>query len=183
MNSKGRADRVSVNYDIPTAVRSLASTAEAIQSLTEQIGSEQARWKPRDDVWSIVEVVNHLVDEEIEDFRTRLDLLLHDPGREFPPIDPAGAVTERRYAERDIAESVGRFMEERGRSIGWLNSLEDPDLERSREHASMGTMSARQLLANWVAHDLHHLRQITRLHYEHLSASVAPISLEYAGNW
>ena len=44
-----------------------------IQAVLAGVDAEQARWKPDADSWSILEVVCHLVDEEREDFRTRLD--------------------------------------------------------------------------------------------------------------
>lgn len=170
-------------FDIGEACASLSASAEAIQALTSAVTPEQARWRPAPDQWSILEVINHLVDEEVEDFRVRFDVILHEPGRDFPPIDPAGAVTARRYNERDLADSVGRFMEERGRSLGWLRSLDAADLERVTPHATLGSISGRQMLASWVAHDLHHIRQLNRLRYLRLADLVAPISLAYAGEW
>lgn len=172
-----------MSIDVAGAIRSLETTGRAIQALVSDLSTADARWKPSFDRWSILEVVNHLVDEEVEDFRARLDVLLHRPEAEFVPIDPPGAVVARRYAERQLDESIGRFAAERERSLEWLGSLETPDLDRQRKDDWLGEMSGRQMLASWVAHDLHHVRQITRLRYERLSQQVAPITLVYAGEW
>lgn len=170
-------------FGIAEAIASLAASADAIEALTSAIATDQARWKPSPDQWSILETINHLADEEVEDFRVRFDRILHEPTTPFPPIDPQGAIVARGYNQRDLTESVGRFMEERGRSLGWLRSLSDADLEQTGVHAEMGPISGLQMLASWVAHDLHHIRQLNRLRYEWLAHLVAPMSLEYAGDW
>jgi hypothetical protein len=45
----------------------------------------------------------------------------------------------------------------------------------------MGAMSAELLLANWLAHDLFHIRQVADLHFTFLTELVNPISLNYSG--
>ena len=60
--------------------------------------------------WSTLEVVCHLYDEEREDFRQRLDIILHRPEAKWPPIDPVGWVSARKYNERDLAQSLAEFL-------------------------------------------------------------------------
>ena len=45
----------------------------------------------------------------------------------------------------------------------------------------MGPMSAELILANWLAHDLFHIRQVTDLHFAYLTKAVEPVSLNYSG--
>lgn len=59
--------------------------AGRIRALADGVAAAQARWRPDAESWSILEVVNHLADEEREDFRTRLDFILHRPGEGPPP--------------------------------------------------------------------------------------------------
>lgn len=166
-----------------TAAESLATTVEAIRALVVSVDAEQGRWKPAPEQWSILEVINHLADEEVEDFRRRLDLLLHHAGAGWPPLDPQGWVTERGYNQRDPAESLERFLSERQRSLEWLRALKTPDWARSYTHPAMGRISAGGLLAAWAAHDLLHIRQLARLRFEHLAAQAESRALEYAGDW
>jgi hypothetical protein len=165
--------------------RRLEATAGAVRSLVTGIELEEARWKPAPDRWSILEVVNHLGDEEVEDFRTRLDILLHRPADAFPPVDPPGWVTAREYGSRDPGESLARFLAERERSLKWLEGLEIglEDLDRAKVRPSGHSSTARELVGAWAAHDLLHVRQITKLRYDYLAHEVAPLSLEYAGRW
>ena len=60
-------------------INRLQTNAERIRVLVEGVGADDARWKPAPDAWSVLEVVNHLFDEEREDFRVRLDIVLDHP--------------------------------------------------------------------------------------------------------
>lgn len=164
------------------AVR-LSKNAEAIRSLAQDVSQEQARWKPSPEEWSILEVINHLADEEREDFRLRLDLTLHYPDRPWPGIDPVGWAVARRYNERDLEASLSDFLKERQRSVAWLEGLSSPAWEVSHEHPNWGEISAGTLLASWAAHDLLHLRQLTELHWDYLSRRSKPYTTDYAGSW
>jgi hypothetical protein len=73
----------------------LAKNRGVFESLVRGISLQQARWKPSPDQWSMLEVVNHLYDEEREDFRQRIELVLADPREFWPPIDPRNWVITR----------------------------------------------------------------------------------------
>ncbi len=144
------------------------------------VGEDEARWKPAPERWSMLEVLVHLGDEEREDFRPRISSTLEDPAGEWPPIDPEGWVLQRRYNERDLAESLNVFRLERAASLEWLRGLIDPDWSRAHEHPSLGVLRAGDLLAAWVAHDDLHIRQLSRLRVEYLDVRAAPYSTRYA---
>lgn len=160
----------------------MADHAVTIQSLTVNVPEDQARWKPEAETWSILEVINHLYDEEREDFRVRVDYLLHHPGESWPPINPKGWVMERAYNERDLKKSVEAFLEERRKSLEWLRGLEAPDWQKSVS-VSFGKFFAGDILAAWAAHDLLHLRQLIELHWAYLPRLVQPYQVSYAGEW
>jgi DinB superfamily len=156
--------------------------AGAVHSLTLGITMQQARWKPDAQAWSILEVINHLYDEERLDFRVRVDYILHHPDQPWPPINPQGWVTERGYNQRELAVSVDDFLKERQKSLAWLKGLESPDWKVSVK-VSFGQFSAGDILAAWVAHDLLHLRQLVELHWAYTLRLVEPFKVDYAGEW
>jgi hypothetical protein len=163
-------------------MQQMARNAESIRSLTAGVSDEQARWKPDPESWSILEVINHLYDEERQDFRVRLDYILHRPGEEWPPINPPGWVVERQYNQRELGPSVENFLQERQRSLEWLRGLGEPDWQKA-EQAPWGPFHAGDMFAGWVAHDLLHLRQLVELHYAWTVRAVAPYRVDYAGDW
>ena len=161
----------------------LEANAGVFRHLLAGVAAEQARWKPSAEKWSLLEVVNHLADEERDDFRSRLDLTLHRPGEEWPPIDPPRWAIERRYNERELAASLQDFLREREASVAWLRGLRGFDAAAAHRHPVFGAIAAGTLAASWLAHDLIHIRQLTRLHYEYLRDRLGAEALEYAGPW
>jgi len=158
----------------------LEANANVVQWLAEGVTREQATWKPVSGKWSILEVVAHLSDEEREDFRARLRLLLLDPESEWPPIDPQGWVATRDYASKDLKQTLQDFLTERTDSIAWLRGLDKPEWGRTKTHPAAGPLSAGDLLVSWVAHDLLHIRQLVGLHHGYLHCLAKPYSTSYA---
>ncbi len=165
------------------ALRRLEANRDAISALYANVAEEQVRWRPSPKDWSLLEVLGHLYDEEREDFRKRLDIILNRPMDVWPPIDPHGWVTERAYNERPLDLSLWDFLRERNHSLSWLHSLENPDWSSVSTKPWGGTMTGEQMLSCWVAHDMLHLRQMIELHYSYIEQLVAPVSIEYAGGW
>jgi hypothetical protein len=161
----------------------LESNAAVFQALLRLVRSPQAMWKPAPDKWSILEVINHVAQEETDDFRTRLRLLLEDPSKEWPPIDPERSVIENQINSRDLRESLNRFMRERSRSVEWLRVVPQPNWQASVQMPTTGTLKAGDLLCSWLTHDLIHIRQINRLHYEYHARTSPEFSSAYAGKW
>lgn len=164
-------------------IRQMDNNARRIQLLVEGITDEQARWKPTPETWSVLEVVNHLYDEEREDFRLRLDYILHHPGEKWPPNDPQGNILNRRYNERDLQESLNNFFQERQASLEWIQKLGVFDWDKAEATPWGGTIRAGDMFAAWVAHDILHLRQLVELHWAITNQALQPYSTQYAGDW
>jgi len=168
--------------DYPRLLHLLERDAELIRLLVEGVPRDQAHWRPAPESWSILEVISHLGDEEREDFRTRLDIILHRPEEPWPPIDPQGWVVSRKYSERDLGESLAGFLSERRDSLAWLRGLATPNWE-SVVHSQFGSMRAGDMFCAWVTHDQLHMRQLVELHRAYTQELASPYSLEYAGPW
>ena len=162
--------------------KNLADNAQRIRVLVEKIPEDQALWKPDPEAWSILEVVNHLLDEENLDFRVRLNITLFHPDETWPSIDPQGWVAERHYNERDLKESLYKFLAARKESLAWLRTLSNPNWEATYQ-APWGWIRAGDLMASWVGHDLLHMRQLVELNWACTGEEVQPYSTVYAGDW
>jgi hypothetical protein len=171
-----------MQIDLDFFIRSFNANTNTFESLFSGIDNSQVNWKPSPDKWSLLEVLCHLYDEEHEDFRYRLKHVLETPENPLPPIDPQGWVTERNYAGRDPDEMLKMYMEERKQSAKWLKTLTTADWNKTHIHPKLGPMSAGFILANWLAHDYLHFRQITRLKYQYLKYK-GHDNLSYAGDW
>ena len=160
----------------------LAGFAETLPAAVARVPEADVRWRPEPGNWSILEIVAHLADEEIDDFRMRTELTLRDPELPWPPIDPEAAAVERRYNEADLGGTVGRFVTARHESIRWLQQLRDPDWSRTHHH-KLGDIRAGDVLAAWVAHDALHLRQIAKRLFQLTQRDAGDYSTAYAGRW
>lgn len=163
-------------------VAQLARHGVVFHALLKELSLEEQRWKPEPAKWSALEIICHLHDEEREDFRARLRSTLESPDVPWPTIDPAAWVTERNYMDQDFDAMLSAFVEERTRSVRWLGSLEHAPWTNAYIHPKVGPVSCELLLTNWVAHDLHHMRQLINLRYAFLKAHTT-VPLDYAGNW
>jgi len=76
-----------MNYSL--IIQNLETNASSFKSLLENISDELAYWKPSLEKWSLLEIVNHLCDEEREDFRQQIMNVFEDPKKEWAPIAPA----------------------------------------------------------------------------------------------
>ncbi len=161
----------------------LANNAQRIHRLIDGVKGEQARWKPDPDSWSILEVITHLYDEEREDFRPRLDVILHKPDRSWSPIDPQGWVTSRKYNQQELQQSLNNYLRERERSLDWLNGLSSPDWQATYDAPWGSPITAGDMFAAWVAHDLLHMRQLVELHWAYTMKITQPFNPQYAGEW
>lgn len=164
-----------------TIIVRLDQNIAIVTGLVEGLILERARWKPSADKWSILEIINHLADEEVEDFRTRLNLTLHHPTQEWPAIVPENWVIERAYNTQEFTTSLQRFVVARQASVAWLQNLPTPEWRTATDMPGRPSMQAGTLLACWLAHDWLHIRQMTNLHYAYLEHHMHPFSLSYAG--
>lgn len=149
-------------FDPGALTRRLRVFPAALEALARTFTEDEARWKPGDKHWSVLEIINHLADEEADDFPARIRMLLQDPAREWPPIDPEGWARDRRYNERSLGDSIERFVKARRESLAWLHGLRGIDWGVAKPHPKFGPMHAGMLLASWCDHDTLHLRQIAK---------------------
>ena len=160
----------------------MGHNAETVGLMIRGVSAEQARWRPTATAWSILEVINHLCDEEREDFRVRLDIMLHKPEQPLPEIEPESWVTERAYNQRDLAGSLESFLKERRESIRWLRTFESPDWGVVYK-APRWKMTAGDMFASWVTHDILHMRQLLKLEWLYTTRNLEPYKVDYAGRW
>ncbi len=167
---------------IKTTIDQLERNKDVFKSHFEQIPEGLIKWKPDQKKWSLLEIVCHLYDEELEDFRSRLRHVANTPDLKMPPIDPEGWVVDRNYAAQDFEKKVSDFLLEREQSIAWLRNLDVSVFENAYAHPKYGPLTGRFFLSNWLAHDYLHMRQILSNKYSFLEMK-GGAGLLYAGGW
>lgn len=151
------------------------------ERLFENKTREEYIWKQKPDKWCLLEIVCHLIDEEKEDFKARVQSILKDPNKPLAKFNPLAWVKERKYLNQDYEKKVAEFRNERKKSIDWLRSLKNPLWKNAYQHPKQGVLSAEFFLANWLAHDFLHMRQIEKVLFLYLEEQNG-VNLSYAGN-
>ncbi|MFD2565464.1 DinB family protein [Aquimarina rubra] len=165
-----------------TIIKGLSRNQQVFKQLLKGIPKEEYIWKDKPGRWCLLEIVCHLYDEEREDFRKRTKHVLETPDEQFMPIDPEGWVKDRDYIKQEYDRVLNNFLEERKASLHWLDSLVTPSWNNISVHPDFGEMTAQQFLANWLAHDHLHFKQITNLKLDYLKYASGE-DFSYAGGW
>jgi hypothetical protein len=164
-----------MTFDLERSTRILARTPAVLDAMLRDLPREWTHVNEGPDTWSPFDVIGHLIHGERTDWMVRARLILSDAAdKTFVPFD--------RFAQfsMDQAEPIeGRlatFATLRAENLEALAalSLTEGDLDKTGEHPALGRVTLRQLLSTWVAHDLDHVVQISRVMAKQLTAEVGP---------
>jgi DinB family protein len=168
-------DRTRRPLVLEEAVTLLSRTPATLDALLRGLPEPWTAAHEGGETWSPFDVLGHLIHGEQADWIPRLKIVLTaGDSRAFEPFDrlaqfaaPAGLTVEDRLDEfaRRRADSL--------RALAGFN-LTPPDLDRPGRHPVFGAVTLRQLLATWVAHDLDHVVQVTRVLARQYSDEVGP---------
>ena len=171
------------NLNTKFLLQRLDSMTVVLPALVQNLSDADMRWHPPSGNWSLLEIVCHLAEEEVNDFRARVKTILDDPNQPWPAIVPEKTVIEKQFNQQGVKESLEQFLAERKRSVEWLGETlgQTNDWESAYLHPEIGPIKAGDLLASWIAHDLLHVRQIAKRIYELNLRNATPYEVGYAG--
>jgi hypothetical protein len=157
------------------AVAMLSRTPFTLNALLRDLPDDWIRAHEGGDTWSPFDVIGHLIHGERTDWlqRTRI-ILQHGDTRAFDKFDRFAQFAESEG--RTLAALLDEFATLRQTNLQELDALHltDADLDRRGRHPALGVVTLRQLLATWVAHDLDHVVQISRVLAGQYSEEVGP---------
>ena len=125
--------------------------------------------------WNAFEVVGHLIHGEKTDWMPRARIILEfGESRTFEPFDRLAQ--ERDSVGKSLGELLDEFARVRAVNLDDLRAMKltDNDLRKRGVHPVFGSVTLSQLLATWVAHDLTHLHQISRVMAHQYRDAVGP---------
>lgn len=148
----GDRNPIAVQRELPLRVR----------ILTEDLSGTELREPEAPGKWSVIQVVEHLIDQEtVNAFRLRSVIAEDRPPLRGYDQDRWG---ERlRYGNTKLLELFEELYMLRRRNLRLYESLTDEELDRIGLHTERGEESARRLCALTAGHDLVHRRQIARI--------------------
>jgi hypothetical protein len=168
-------DRTRHAFSIDEATAILARTPASLDALLRGLPASWTTAHEGGETWSPFDIVGHLIHADQTDWVRRAKLILaHGETRPFEPFDRVAQFTHS--AGRALPDLLDQFATLRAASLGELRALNltAADLDRTGRHPAFGTVTLRQLLATWVAHDLDHVMQVARILGRQYSDEVGP---------
>jgi hypothetical protein len=170
-----QVDRTRRRLVMEEAVAILGRTPATLDALLRGLPDGWIAAHEGGETWSPFDVIGHLIHGERTDWVPRAKTILeHGEARPFEKFDRLAQFTESKG--RTLASLLDEFAMRRQESLRELEAmrLTDADLDRRGRHPELGIVTLRQLLATWVAHDLDHVVQISRVLARQYSDEVGP---------
>ena len=133
-----------------------------LRELISALPNRAIGYHPGPGKWCIKEVVGHLTEEDKRDFVGRVELMLRQEQPRLDLNDQDEVALERHDCDKNILELLDEFTSVRKASVRFVEQLSACDLERTGLHPKIGLIRVRELLHEWLYHDLNHARQVER---------------------
>ena len=168
-------NRTRRSFVMAEAVAILTRTPRTLDDLLRGLPDGWIAANEGENTWSPFDVIGHLIHGERTDWIPRARIILrHGETRAFEKFDRFAQFADS--SGRTLASLLDEFATLRQANLRELESLRvsGDDLDRRGRHPELGTVTLRQLLATWVAHDLDHVVQISRVIARQYSDEVGP---------
>lgn len=133
------------------------------------------------ETFSPFDVLGHLLHGERSDWITRARIILAEQkNKTFESFDRFAQFNESKG--KSFSDLLDEFEKARTQNLKELRSfqLQDADFLKTGVHPVFGTVTLKELLATWAAHDLAHIAQIARVMAKQYKSAIGPWR-EYMG--
>ena len=164
-----------MNFDLDTGTEILRRTPNTLRAMLSGLPAAWIDGTEGPNTWSPYDNVGHLIHGERTDWIQRAKIILaQGPNRRFTPFDRLAQF--RDSAAKPLDNLLDEFADLRAKNLETLARwrLTDAELALEGEHPEFGAVTLRQLLATWVAHDLGHLSQISRVMARQYREAIGP---------
>lgn len=137
----------------------LKSTPAALDTLSQQLTSQQWRERPERNEWSLAEIVCHFRDVDREVNIPRLEKVIGETNPFLAGMNTDAWAEERNYHQQDGPAALREFIKARTRLVARLQELDESDWQRTARHAIFGPTTLRELVGFITTHDRTHIQQ------------------------
>jgi hypothetical protein len=164
-----------MEFDLTQTTNILSRTPAVLKALLKDAPPELVTSNEGPDTWSPFDIIGHLIHGEATDWIPRARMILnYGESRAFEPFN--------RFAQNENSKgkSTLELLEEfetlRRQSLSALQEMHitADQLSLLGMHPSLGSVTLKQLLSTWVAHDLSHIAQSVRVMCKQYSDAVGP---------
>ena len=166
-----------MQHNLQGTLALLEHTPAALNALLRDLPETWTLRNEGESTWSAFDIVGHLIHGERTDWMPRAKRILEfGESKPFEAFDRLGQ--ERESQGKTLPELLDEFARLRAENLRELRALRlrPEDLARRGKHPALGAVTLSQLLATWVAHDLTHLHQLSRVMAYQYREAVGPWS-------
>jgi hypothetical protein len=166
-----------MKYSLEKSYEILDRTPRVLKALLANLDNDWVSKNEGPETFSPYDVVGHLIHGEKTDWVVRTKIILeHGTEKVFTPWNRFAQFEESKG--KSLSQLLDEFEVVRGENMRWFKSLDltEDDLNKRGIHPKLGEVSLRNLLATWVAHDLTHIAQITRVMAKQYKEEMGPWS-------
>ena len=164
-----------MKFNLEQAIEIIERTPIVLETLLKGLSAEWIENNEGGDTWSPYDVIGHLIHGEKTDWSQRMEIILSkDSNKTFASFNRFAQFEESKG--KTITQLLDEFKVARQKNLAFLKSknLTENDLNKTGIHPVFGEVTLEQLLATWVAHDLNHVAQISRVMAKQYQKEVGP---------
>jgi hypothetical protein len=165
-----------MDFDLGHGLAVLERTPGVLRALLAGLPEVWTRQNEGPETWSPREVVGHLIEGERTDWIPRARIVIaQGSSTAFEPFDRTAHQSSMSVGA-PLEKLIETFARLRAANLATLRAwqLTPAQLELTGIHPEFGSVTLRQHLSTWVAHDLGHLVQITRTMARQYRDAVGP---------
>ena len=162
-----------MKFNLQQAIQILERTPQVVTSMLRGLDDAWTKSNEGKDTWSPYDIIGHYIHGEKTDWIPRMEIILGLGDKNFIPFDRFAQFNDSKGKSLD--DLLDEFSSLRSSNISKLKAaVSDSDLQKTGIHPKFGPVTLEQLLAAWVAHDLTHIYQISRVMARQYGAAVGP---------
>jgi beta-phosphoglucomutase-like phosphatase (HAD superfamily) len=163
-----------MRFDLEKSIEVLESTPEMLRAFLQNLSDDWIFSNEGEESWSPYEVVGHLIHGEKTDWIPRMEIILSDRAdKTFEPFDRFAQLESENQPFPALLDEFESLRSENIRILRSKNITEE-HLKATGIHPAFGEVTLSQLLSTWVAHDLGHIAQISRVLAKQYKEEVGP---------
>lgn len=162
-------------FDVIEGMALLEKTPATFRALLSGLPDAWISSNEGPDTFSPFDNLGHLIHGERADWIPRARIIIEQgENRRFEPYDRFAQ--NRESAGKNLSQLFDEFDSLRAANLATLRgwNLTDRQLALEGQHPALGTVTLRQLLSTWVAHDLGHIAQTSRVMAKRYRDAVGP---------
>jgi hypothetical protein len=162
-------------FDLNKSIEILERTPAAVTAMLQGLSRDWLFNNEGANTWSPYDIIGHLIEGEKTDWIPRMRIILSDDyEKRFVPFDRFAQLNNDK--NKPIDDLLYEFAKLRKINIEELReaNLNEEKLNKTGIHPEFGEVTLRQLLATWVAHDLNHIHQISRVMAKQYKEEIGP---------